>query len=139
VFDISFIDTEPEPQEDGWLALRGRTTLGSHREEFLASLGEWSRAQYERHWSDAARRIVSESDRTLFFTSAFQFCWTMWRQSEDVFVQERLLIPATWLEPFDPSDPWRQIGEHHLVSDDGSPISEWRLHVDDIRDFLNRR
>ena len=139
MFDISFVTTEPEPQENGWLALRGRTTLGSHREEFLAALGTWSRADYERHWSDAARRLISDSDSTLFFTSAFQFCWTMWRVKEEVFVQERLLIPTTWLEPFDPTDPWRQIGKRHTVSDDGSPISEWRLPFDDIREFLYRR
>jgi hypothetical protein len=139
VFDISFITTEPEPQEDGWLALRGRTTLGPHREEFLAALGTWSREEYERHWTDAAQRLVSGSDRTLFFTSAFQYCWTMWRVSEDVFVQERLLIPATWLEPFDPADPWRQIDDRHTVSDDGAPVSEWRLHLDDIDEFLHRR
>ena len=69
------------------------------------------RADYERHWIEAARRLLVGADRTGFFSSAFQFWWTMWRKGQDLFVHEQLIIEATLLEPFDPSDPYRQIGE----------------------------
>jgi len=140
VFDIYFLDAEPEEQEEGWLALRGCSVLGEFQEEFLAALGPWTREQYQRHWIQAARRLVEGPyDRTGFFTSAFQFWWTMWREGEDVFVQQQLLISETLREPFNPDDPYRQLRDRHSTSDDGLPLSEWRLTMNDIRDFLARR
>ena len=46
MFHIEFIDDEPELQEDGWLGLWGRITLGEYEERFLAPVGYWSRADY---------------------------------------------------------------------------------------------
>jgi hypothetical protein len=110
VFDIGFLDAEPEAQEEGWLALRGRLVLGAYEEEFLAALEPWGRAEYERHWIEAARRIIDgQHDHTGFFTSAFQFFWVMWREGEDLLVHEKLLVEQTLLAPFDPQDPYRQV------------------------------
>jgi len=82
------------------------------------------RADYERHWIEAARRLLVGADRTGFFSSAFQFWWTMWRKGQDLFVHEQLIIEATLLEPFDPSDPYRQIGERKTEDEDGKALSE---------------
>jgi len=141
VFDIEFIADEPEyldEGEDAWVALRGRTTLGDYQEEFVASLGNWSRADYQRQWIEAARRLLGGTDRTGFFTSAFQFWWVMWREGDAVYVHEQLLVGDT-LGSFDPADPYHQIAERETVSDDGTEISEWRLEIADIEDFLARR
>ena len=130
MFDIAFLDAEPEVQEEGWLALRGRIVFGDFEEEFLAPLDPWSRPQYERQWIEAARRIVSgEFGSTAFVSSAFQFIWTMWLAGEEVLVQEKLLMKDTLIAPFDPSDPYRQIGAHQSESEDGMRISEWRITV----------
>jgi hypothetical protein len=139
VFDITFLNGPPERQEEGWDALRGRIVLGEFEEEFLAALGPWGRSAYERHWIEAASRVVDLGhDRTGFFTSAFQFFWIMWRRGDDLLVHEKLLIQQTLLEPFDPADPYRQIGEYARVNDDGVPVSEWRVSMDDLRAFLVR-
>ena len=142
VFDIEFITDEPQhldEGEDAWVALRGRTTLGDYQEEFLASLGHWSRADYQRQWIEAAQRLLAGADRTGFFTSAFQFWWVMWHEREAVYVHEQLLVEETLMAPFDPADPYRQIGVRYTVSEDGNEVSEWRLEFADIEAFVARR
>ena len=142
MFDIAFIADEPEQFDEGEyvsVALRGRTTLGDYQEEFLASLRYWSRTDYERQWVEAARRLLAGAEHTGFFTSAFQFWWVMWRDGETVYVHEQLLTREGLVAPFDPADPYRQIGERYTISEDGGTVSEWRLGVVDIEAFVARR
>ena len=142
MFDIEFIADEPEHVDEGehaWVALRGRTTLGDYQEEFLAPLGTWSRAEYQRQWIEAARRLLVGADRTGFFTSAWQFWWVMWRDGQAVYVHEQLMVEDTLIAPFDPADPYRQIGERYTISEDGDAVSEWRLEFADIEAFVARR
>ena len=91
VFDIAFVHDEPERQEDGWDALEGEIRLGDYRETFLAALDPWGRQDYERHWIEAAQRLIRGSDRTAFVTLAFQFRWVMWRDGTSLVAQEHLL------------------------------------------------
>ena len=142
MFDIEFIADEPEhldEGEDAWVALRGRTTLADYQEEFLATLGTWSRADYQRQWIEAAQRLLGGADRTVFITSAFQFCWAMWREGEMVYVHEQLLAEETLIAPFDAANPYRQIAERYAGTEDGNEISEWRLNIADIEAFVARR
>jgi len=142
VFDIQFIAEEPEvidEGEDAYLALRGRTMLGEYQEEFLAPLGYWSRVDYQRQWVEAARRLLAGAERTGFFTSAFQFWWIMWREGAAVYVHEQAMVEDSLIAPFDPADPYHQIGERYTVSEDGAEVSEWRLSVADIEEFVTRR
>jgi hypothetical protein len=64
----------------------------------------------------------------------------MWREGVDVIVREELLIP----ERLERLTDWRAalyqlIRECRATSADGTPISEWRLGVADIKGFLARR
>lgn len=139
VFDLAFVRDEPERQEEGWDALEGEIILGGHRERFLAALDPWARSDYERHWIDAARRLLEGVDRTAFITSAFQFWWPMWREGTNIVAHEQLL----WAEPiarvFDPADPFRAIDDRVSVNEDGDEISEWHLSLADIQAFVDRR
>ena len=139
MFDLTFIGAAPEPQDEGWSALRGQTTLGTFREEFLASLEVWQRADYERHWIEAAQRILGDADRTGFFTSAFQLWWVMWRQGDFLVMREQLLMEDALIEPLDPSNPYRQIPNYSSPGQDGTEVSEWRLTVKDLAGFVARR
>jgi hypothetical protein len=95
--------------------------------------------QYEQQWIEAAQRIVSgRFDHTAFISSAFQFIWTMWLIGDQVLVQEKLLMTDTLIAPFDPSDPYRQVGQHKSESGDGAHISEWKITVEDLRAFIER-
>jgi hypothetical protein len=139
MFDIEFIDPEPEPQDEGWLGLWGRITLGDYSERFIAPLGTWTKADYERQWIEAADRLVSGHERTAFVTAPFRFWWTMWHEGEDVFVHEELLTPERYAGPYDGGVPYRLIEERFTESEDGDQVSEWRVSFADILNFVERR
>lgn len=141
MFDIYFLDSDPEPQDDGWLALRGEIVLGEYREEFLANLDLWDRARCEHHWIQAARRITSGlNDRTTFFTSAFWDSWPMWQlDNETLAVHERFIVEEGPLPLLDPEAPYRGIGDYCATTEDGVKISEWRVGMSDLHDFVSRR
>jgi hypothetical protein len=138
VFNIEFTHDKPEIQEEGWLGLSGQTTLGDHVESFLAPIGLWARADYERHWLEAARRLLDGHVRTGFFTSLYQFWWTMWREGERVFVHEELLTRERYGGPTDGTVPYEIIGER-ISESAGHRVSEWELSLDDIRSYVQRR
>lgn len=142
MFDIAFIRAETESLREflgpGAVGLRGRIVLGGYSEEFVALLGRWERADYERHWREAAARLVAGADRTAFFTSAFEDRWTMWRQGEQIVVQEHFLSVPGFPELFDPDDLYGHIRD--LPSDPAERrVSEWTIGVDAVRSFLRRR
>jgi len=145
VFTIEFISSEPELQDEGddpWYALWGRVTLGDYWELFLASLSLWTRADYERQWREAATRLVAGETRSAFCTSALQFWWVMWRDGSEIRVHEELLTPERLASVGAVHDtrraPYELIRPYASVTDDGHPISEWRLSVTDIENFLRR-
>ena len=143
MFDIAFVGTEPELQDEGWYGLWGQLTIGDYRESFLASLSLWSRADYERQWVEAATRLVRGKERSAFFTSAFQFWWTMWSDGVTVRVHEELFTGER-LEPLGSSPntsvtPYHLIDSYQSMTEDGEPISEWQLALDDIHAYLARR
>lgn len=140
MFDITFVSDAPEQQPDGWVGLWGRIQLGTGAEDFLAPLGPWQRGDYERHWIEAARRLLGPAARAAFFTVAFRFWWVMWREREEVIVHEELLIPERLGGLTDwQAAPYHLIGERRATSDDSIPISEWQLDLADIEGFLARR
>jgi len=136
VFNIEFITDAPELQEDGWLGLWGRITLGDYEERFLAPLGYWSRTDYERQWLEAARHLLGSADRTGFFTSPYRFWWTMWREGERVFVHEELITPERYAGPYDGTIPLQIIEDRITQNEEGQQISEWEIPLQDIRAYV---
>jgi hypothetical protein len=141
-FDIRFIRDAPESLAEflgeGAMGLRGRITLGGYAEEFMALLGPWTREDYERHWAQAARRLADGADRTAFFTSAFEFRWTLWRVGDRVVAHEHFLTAEGFPEPFDPADPYAHIQDHDAWMAGGSGVSEWTLDPADVAAFAAR-
>jgi hypothetical protein len=142
MFDIAFIQSKIESLREflgpGAVGLRGRIVLGGYSEEFVALIETWGRADYERHWREAAARLVAGADRTAFFTSAFETRWTMWRQGDGIVVQEHFLSAPGFPEPFDPGDLYTHIRD--LPADPAERrVSEWMIDLDAVRDFLRRR
>ena len=89
---------------------------------------------------EAARRLLAGLDRTGFFTQAHWVWWVLYREGEAVFAQEHILVPEALREPpYDPADPYRQIGDRVMIDEDGRRVSEWRLELGDVRDFVARR
>jgi hypothetical protein len=143
VFDIAFMTDKPvrlNVDEAGWDGLPGRTTLGAYTEEFLAPLGHWRRADYERQWVEAASRVLAPVARAAFFTAAFRFWWVMWREGEVIFVHEELLTPERLAGVTDYGKaPYHLIEDRCTHSEDGTPISEWQISANDVRAFVERQ
>jgi CdiI N-terminal domain len=141
LFDIAFTTDTPEQQDGaGWVGLRGRATLGAYTEEFLAPLGPWTRADYEKQWVEAASRVLGPAARAAFFTAAFRFWWAMWREGEVIFVHEEFLTPERLAGVTEYSAaPYHLIEDRRTHSEDGKPISEWQISVGDVRSFVERQ
>lgn len=143
MFDIAFMTDTPERQDEdgeGWDGLRGRITLGAYTEGFIAPLGYWSRADYERQWVEAAGRILGQAARGAFCTDPFRFWWTMWRKGEAILVHEEFLTPERLAQVTDyAAVPYHLIEDSPKHSEDGELISEWQIKVADVRGFVKRR
>lgn len=140
MFNIAFTDRDPEVEEDGSHSLWGRITLGPYHESFLSPVGTWQRSDYERQWIEAVERLLAGGDSTAFMVQPLQGWWVMWRVGEAVYVHEQLLLPER-LAGYDDvhAVPYLLIGDHVTTSDEAEPISEWRVSMDDIREFVERR
>ena len=142
MFDITFIGS---PRiEFGELAARGRITLGEFSEEFVAPLVFWMVDDYRRQWHEAAERILNGCERSCFVAVMREspldgaiFLWPAYRDGEVVYIQHKLVLPELVKSRFDTSNPYAQVDEWRTTSEEGEPISEWRVSVGDMARFLH--
>ena len=141
MFDLRFVGGA----EGDVNAARGLITLGDHAQGFASALDLWGRRDYEAQWMAAARRLLEGEDRSAFFTSVrdpatvehLQW-WPVWREGERLYVQEHLLMLKQLEPPFNLSDPFVHIHERQQISEGGHRISEWRLRLADMAEFVER-
>jgi hypothetical protein len=140
MFDIRF---ELGPEVDLGNRL-GSITLGSHIERFRSPVAYWSLRDYERQWIAAAQRLLTQPE-TVFLTSvpdpeAAEVIrgWPMWREEDLIYVHERLFVLKQLNHKFDVDQPYSHVGQRLQIGEDGR-ISEWRVTVQDISSFLQRR
>jgi contact-dependent growth inhibition (CDI) system CdiI-like immunity protein len=123
----------------------GRITLGHFQEDFQAPLYDWAPGDYEAQWVEAAERLVQGAPVVVFLThmvhatAPYHIGWPAWREGEVVIVQERLFVASQLPGPFDPAAPEAHLGPRCERSVEGQPISQWRITVGDVAQFLDRR
>ena len=100
-------------------------------------LDVWHGEDYQRHWAEAAARIAAGADRTAFFSSAFEFRWTMWRLGSELRVQEYYLAAEGFPEEFDPSDLYGGIRDY-TDECEGGGVSEWIVPFEAVAEFARR-
>ena len=138
MFDIRFISRTPEPQEEGWDALWGEIRLGDHLEGFRAPLDPWTAADYERHWREAAARLVG-GQPAAFWTVPWQSWWVVWPEGGEAVVHEELLLAdrieagGYTAEPPAGYAPYELIGPRESGSEEGESVSDWRVPLAAIR------
>jgi hypothetical protein len=69
-------------------------------------------------------------------TANFIFWWVMYLVGNDVYIQNHVLFMDELDEPFDESDFIKFVPERETVTEDGEPISEWKVSIEDIRQAL---
>ena len=117
--------------------------FGDHHERWEAPLAFWREPDCEAQWREGVTRIVDGAETSRLVTvmtgpgagQLAQF-WTLYRFGEEVAVHEQL-----WLESeqglLDPAKLYDVAGRYgKSLSKDGTPPSEWRLSLSDLRDWL---
>ena len=125
--------------------LRGTIVAGTLREDFESSLSWWSAPSYKRHWREAILRLILGSASTAIITnctdphsSNFITWWPGYRIGSDAVFQQQILFVDDLSGSFDPSSPFGHVAERESETEDGIPISEWRVPLDDLADYLSR-
>jgi len=143
-FSIAFQD-EPlcYPYDDpSTAAATGLIVLGDWREDFLASLYQWSKEDYERQWRFAIRSFLEGEKKSALITeflppevASHLVWWPMYLVGETVFVQNHLLVYDQLSLPFSLESVFSCVPERRTVSEEGQKISEWAVSLSDIRTF----
>jgi hypothetical protein len=142
-FNIRFLPQTVDGSELGNTGRLGEIELGAEREGFVSLIGFWSPKDYEDQWIAAVQRLVKDRCSSCLITSIHEpketdaiIWWLLYPYSQDVRVQNALLLTAEQTLPFSTSDPYQSIPPYRAVTDEGDMISEWRLHLSAFEDFL---
>ncbi|MBA4184366.1 MAG: hypothetical protein H0X49_10175 [Acidobacteria bacterium] len=142
MFNLKFISNKNfSPERNEEVAL-GEISLGNFTENFESSLSFWRIEDYEKQWIEAAKRII-EFEQTAFITdldnpktSNFITWWKAWKIEEEIFVQNQLLFLNQFPDLFDIKNPYKFIGNRTTKTEDSEQISEWKISLEDIENFL---
>lgn len=135
---------ESEGEYDGSVQASGRIIIGDFTETFRVPLGFWDESDYRRSWRKAFEVLnASPHSTSCLMTSMtdprnsnFLICWPMYRASEYVYIQNKIIFLDEIEEEFDPAAPWDLIGPRHGIDEDGNKISEWTTSMDSLREFF---
>lgn len=123
----------------------GLITIGPFQERFVAPLDYWTASDYERHWVHAISRLLDTSDRSCLVTSMhdpetanFIEWWPLYRIANTVFIQHHLLFLDALVIPLNPNDLFPLVPQRRTVNEDGDPISEWQVPIEDLAGFLHQ-
>jgi hypothetical protein len=125
---------------------RGTVCLGDFREQFEVILEYWSRDDYVRHWDAALRQLLEGAATSALITSmsdpssaTFLFWWPAYREGDSIVFQHQALFLEELDRPFLPEEFADHIPERTATSTDGDRVSEWRVSLSDIAEFLASR
>lgn len=116
----------------------GKIRIGDFEERFSIST-DLAPEELVALWIDELEKIVESNADSVFLPTwmkndVVERAWTFYRISETVHIQENLLMVAGNHKFGDDSYPDRK-----TVSEDGDPISEWHVGVEDLSAFLKTK
>jgi hypothetical protein len=124
----------------------GRIVIGDFVETFRVPLGFWSDSDYRRSWRQAfdALKVDLNSRSCLLVLmtdpeiSNFLTCWPMYRNGENVYIQNAIIFLGELGPDFDIGEPWASIGPRCAIDEDRNKISEWVTSMDSVRISSNK-
>lgn len=107
------------------------------------NLEYWSGSDYRSSWLKAIDMLEeSESSTSCLVvsladpeSSAFAFCWPLYREGEVVFVQNSMILFEELSDPFEMDRPWLSVQPRNVVDEDGNRISEWSTSMVAVREL----
>jgi hypothetical protein len=135
---------EPGEGDGGSAEASGRIVIGDFTETFKIPLGFWDESDYHRSWRQAFQVLNANPRSTSCLmtsmtdpnNSNFLVCWPMYREDEDVYIQNAIIFLDEIEGAFDPAAPWDYVGPRHGIDEDGNKISEWITSMDSLREFF---
>jgi hypothetical protein len=129
---------------DDCRGLSGGIVIGDFTETFVVPLGFWGEADYRASWRRAFEVLEGDpravsclmTSMTDPVASNFLICWPLYREGEDVCVQNALVFLDEIEGPFDPGAPWGSLEPRRGMDDDGNRISEWATSMGSLREFF---
>lgn len=140
-FSIDFIDYK---SSDKFLA-RGQITIGNFTEEFECAIHYWDKERYMNQWVEGCNKICKEPKSALMTSihepvqANFMVWWVMYRESNNVYIQNQLLFMENLSSPFQEENIYEHISDRETVNEDGLEISEWQTSVSEIKQWLDTR
>ena len=117
----------------------GEVALDDFVERFEASLIFWDTDRYESQWRQGIDRLLDGAPKSCLITSIlepkyehFRTWWVLYRDGQQVLVQNQLLLLDVFGSGFDPDQPYASIRDRVSLSAEGERISEWSINFDDI-------
>jgi len=124
--------------------LQGQIEIDGHTENFFAPTEYWSRNEYLSSWKKSLTQGLREGDHAVLVTSMrdpevsnFIFYWIIFIEGGQAYVQNRILFLEEISEPFDPGKINSYVSRRAEFNEDGLEISQWKVDVSSIRDFLD--
>jgi CdiI N-terminal domain len=122
----------------------GRIVIDDFTETFRAPLGFWHESDYRRSWRRAFEVLNANPHSTSCLMTSmtdpsdsnFLVCWPMYREDENVYLQNAMIFLDEIEEGFDPEMPWGYVGPRQTQDEDGNKISEWTTSVSSLRKFF---
>lgn len=135
---------ETGEENDGPAEASGRIVIGSFTETFRVPLGFWDESDYRRSWQQAFEVLCADPHSTSCLMTAmtdprnsnFLACWPMYREGEDVHIQNAIILLGETGEAFDPAVPWDCVRTRRAKDEDENKISEWTTSMDSLREFF---
>lgn len=124
--------------------LQGEIEIDGYTENFFAPTEYWSRSEYISSWKKSLKRGLREGDHAVLVTSMrdpevsnFIFYWIIFIEGEQAYIQNRILFLEEISEPFDPEKINSYVSRRTEFNEDGLEISQWKVDMTSIVDFLN--
>ncbi len=144
MFSIELQENQEAGERGGDSEVSGKIVIGDFTETFRVPLGFWREADYRRNWRqafdvlDAAPHATSclMTSMTDPSNSNFLSCWPMYREGDNVYIQNAIVFLDEVGKDFDPEEPWRAVGPRQSIDEDGNKISEWTTSMGSLREFF---
>jgi len=122
----------------------GRIIIDDFTETFRAPLGFWGESDYRRSWRQAFEVLNADPHATSCLMTSmtdpvntnFLTCWPMYREGEEVYIQNALIFLDEIEQDFDPAAPWDSVRPREAIDEDGNKISEWITSMSSLREFF---
>jgi hypothetical protein len=135
---------EADEESGGPAAASGRVIIGDFTETFRVPLGFWDESDYRRSWRRAFEVLNANPRATSCLmtsmtdpaNSNFLTCWPMYREGEDVYIQNALIFLDEIEGDFEVAAPWNSVRPREEIDEDGNRISEWATSMNSLREFF---